>query len=97
MGTAAENEKRKLSATFWNNLAAALVIAGFVGPYVAFVKKTSDAGAASGSIFDLFKMTFILNTIFEGLQLFGLAGLMFLLAYQLRRYANAHLDQIDDG
>jgi hypothetical protein len=35
MGKAAKNERRKLTATFFNNIAVAFIAAGFAVPYFA--------------------------------------------------------------
>lgn len=37
MGKAAENERRKLRATFWNNVGAGVAVAAIAIPYIGFV------------------------------------------------------------
>lgn len=37
MGKPGRNERRKIRATFWNNLAVACVIAGFLAPYFTII------------------------------------------------------------
>jgi hypothetical protein len=41
MGKAAENERTKLRATFYNNLSVGLVLAGVLIPYLGFIQSDS--------------------------------------------------------
>jgi hypothetical protein len=38
MDKAAENEQRKLKATFWNNLAVGAALTGFILPYLGHLQ-----------------------------------------------------------
>jgi hypothetical protein len=42
MGKAAENERRKLRATFYNNCGVGLLVAGLLVPYIAFLRDAGD-------------------------------------------------------
>jgi hypothetical protein len=42
MGMAADNERIKLRATFWNNISVGLLVAGFVVPYLAVIQKAPE-------------------------------------------------------
>jgi hypothetical protein len=43
MGKAARNEARKINATFWNNLAVATMVGGFLIPYLALYPKLYES------------------------------------------------------
>jgi hypothetical protein len=43
MGKAAENERIKLGATFYNNLAVGLTITGLIVPYLTLIQGTFEA------------------------------------------------------
>ena len=48
MGKAAENEKHKMKANFYNNIAASFMVTGLVVPYLAVVLKTNELAAGLG-------------------------------------------------
>ena len=42
MGKAAENERIKLRATWFNNISVGLFVAGFIVPYLALIQKAPE-------------------------------------------------------
>lgn len=91
MGKAANNEKRKLKATFYNNLATAGVITACVGPYISLLNITTAIDPFS-------KASWISHLSTENLEQFAVrltvGALVFLLAFLLRKMAEEELDKI---
>ncbi|MGU3387203.1 hypothetical protein ACLBYG_22025 [Methylobacterium sp. D53M] len=46
MGKAADNERKKLKATFYNNIGAGMMLGGFLVPYLGFVGKIGSIVAS---------------------------------------------------
>ena len=55
MGKAVDNERVKLKATFYNNLAVAFIVTGCVVPYLSFVGKMAELTKMRDG-FDLFAL-----------------------------------------
>ncbi len=94
MGKVADNEQRKLRATFWNNLAVGAVLAGIVIPYLSYFTKSSPNDP---SIFD-----FVSGKVPWGLAWLPLLAWTFTMATAFvcavffRRLARINLKYLED-
>lgn len=91
MGKAAENEKLKLRAAFFNNLAGGLVLTGVVVPYLNTFNITTGQRLAKMADFplDLIKdPAFIAAVVVFALSMIA--------AVALRVFANQDIDRIKD-
>ena len=92
MGKTAENEKLKLTAAFYNNLATGFVITGYAVPYFAFMQKTFEEPLDESLIGMLLAS---LNS--REVWVLSAIGLwVIVIAWLLRRIANRTIAQIDD-
>ena len=91
MGKAADNEKHKLRAAFYNNLATGVIITGYAVPYFAFLRKWWDRPPPESLSSLLLELT---DKEIWLLSALGLWALM--IAWGLRRITNRILEQIDD-
>ena len=87
MGKAADNERLKLRAAYYNNLATGVVITGYAVPYFALMKKTLESPPAE--LTSLLTQTDVL--VLTGLWLLALLG-----ASMLRGMTNRILARIAD-
>jgi hypothetical protein len=92
MGKAANNERIKLRAAFYNNLATGFVITGYAVPYFTFMREWWNRPQPE-SFSGFLRMVFIDSEVW----LLSALGLwVILIAWFLRRMTNQILDQIED-
>jgi hypothetical protein len=101
MGKAADNEKHKLKASFYNNIAASFVVTGAVVPYLAFVFKllqlAADAGTKGAiSIGEIASVFLTFEVLAQFVILSAAVVLTWKIAVLLRESANQELDKIVD-
>src|SRR5467141_60196 len=98
MGKAAENEKHKMKANFYNNIAASLIITGLVVPYLAFVFKMNELAAAlglkTGGGIEQFVATFLTFENLARLIVLTATGILaWKIAMTLREWVEKELDK----
>jgi hypothetical protein len=101
MGKAADNEKHKLKANFYNNVAASFIVTGVVVPYLAFVFKlfqlAEDAGLKGAISMQQIASVFLtIDDLAQVIVLSAAAVLTWKIAMTLREGANQELEKIVD-
>ncbi|HEV3111766.1 MAG TPA: hypothetical protein VGY99_14870 [Candidatus Binataceae bacterium] len=93
MGKTADNERIKLRATYYNNIAVGLVLAGCLIPYLALVR-------GIGEIFDWMRHHTVAEITFVGWASIITTVLAFFLALhgakRFRRAANDQIGKLQD-
>jgi hypothetical protein len=84
MGKAADNEKIKLRAVFYNNIAVGLCIAGAIAPIFSVIEAESPS--------ELFSLVPSLKELLA----LVLAFVGFLIAFTLRQFADSLLEKLMD-
>jgi hypothetical protein len=98
MGKAARNELLKLRATFWNNLAVGVTLAGILVPYLQLQLAAGDARATANEILD---------HVFQGkwpsgpsqvvlLSVLVVVITAYIFARLFRQFANGNAEKIED-
>jgi hypothetical protein len=100
MGKVAENEKHKMKANFYNNIAASVIITGLVVPYLAFLFKMNELAAALGWKNSGIKQSVATFLTLENLVRLGVLIATGILAWKiartLREGVEKELDKITD-
>ena len=91
MGKAAENEKLKLKAAFYNNIASGFFLAAFVIPLIALMQKSGELGWKGEPFLEMVKMLIAGQIILIFTGLFAIFA-----AWLFHRMANAELDKLSD-
>jgi hypothetical protein len=85
MGTAANNERVKLRATYFNNISIGLYVAGFFIPYLSF----------AGGYFAR-RLHGPVEMASSDVVSFGVCGAAFILGYIFRKRADLEIQKIQD-
>jgi hypothetical protein len=100
MGKAADNEKLKLRATYYNNIAVAFLITGFVVPYLAVTYKAAEFGSEVSrqglGFFEGLMTAFSPRNLLSALLPLTVFAISVYLSATFRRWANEELDKIID-
>jgi hypothetical protein len=95
MGKIADNERIKLKATFFNNIAVGCAVAGFIVPYLALIQKYNEiqtvlkaytSGTAGLDNGDVKNLLLLLSTFFVSIAI----------ARWFRHRANREIEQLQD-
>jgi hypothetical protein len=86
MCKAAENERIKLKATFYNNIAVGLIVAGALLPYLALIQKVSELNGRLHLDPDGYKIGFVALGF----------GVALWCSWRFRRAANTEIAKLQD-
>jgi hypothetical protein len=96
MGRAAENERLKLRATFFNNIAVGIVVAGLVIPYLAIYPQLDDFTDWVTAWVRTGQANFSGKVVHWMVALIGSSVAAGLLAWLIRLRADAEAAEIED-
>jgi hypothetical protein len=92
MGRAADNERIKLRATYWNNGSIALAVGGVILPYVALAPKALEVGRWAKDWREGKPVPEL--DILPTIMTIGLMTILFIFAKRLRRRADREIQKV---